>query len=421
MFRSHIGWKWRLVIIAAAVIAYAPCLNNGFIADDFILLNRVEILKTNPYYLVEVTPEPFRLTSYVALGILKGFFGYDYRLFYAFNILLHALNSLLLAELALQLTGELQISVIASVLFAVFQAPQEAIMWIGAMNETLLGFFVLLTLLLWVRGHYRSALASYSLALVSKESALVILLIVPLIELYRGRHAVYGFWRQYMWLFLPTSVFGFAFLLTLSKNFMVNNRIHAVSWHALIVLPNSIHRLLWPWAYAVLALLWITKSAKPSMRGILRAAALMASALVPYIFVAHTYNIPSRHNYLASAVVAVALSSMMLRLPARALRNAVLASFILVNIAYIWIRKDSQMERRAAPTTALLDELRKRPPGPVRLIGFEYAPASDMAKGAAITLPGWHWNDVELIPPADRCAGCTILEWDPSDRRYIER
>src|SRR5215831_1064352 len=133
MLRSHIEWKWRLLIIAAAVIAYAPCINNGFIADDFILLNRVEILKTNPSYLIEVTPEPFRLTSYVLMGILKGLFGYDYRLFYALNILLHAVNALLLGELAFELTQKMQIAVVASVLFAVFQAPHEAIMWIGAM------------------------------------------------------------------------------------------------------------------------------------------------------------------------------------------------------------------------------------------------------------------------------------------------
>ena len=418
MFVRITNWKWHLLIIAAAVVAYAPCINNGFIADDFILLHRIEILKTQPFYLVEVTPEPFRLTSYLVMGILKGAFGYDYRFFYVVNILLHAINGLLLRELAFRLTGKTQIAITAALLFVVFQASHEAVMWIGAMNETLVGFFVMLTLLMWVRGRYGIALASYSLALISKESAAIVVLIVPIVEIYRGNR---NFWRYYIWLFLPTGIFAAAFLLTLSKNFMVNNGIHAIGWHALVVLPNSIHRLLWPWSYILIALLAITKSGGFSKRQVMITAAFLVSVFLPYIFVANTFNVPSRHNYLASAVLAVALSSMTWQLRPTALRNLFLVSCVTVNVLYLWIRKDADMERRAAPTTALLDELRNRPPGPVRLIGFEYALAVDMAKGAAVTLPGWQWNDVELIPPADRCAECTVLTWDRSARRYVNR
>ena len=417
MFVRSTNWKWHLLIIAAAVIAYAPCINNGFIADDFILLHRLEILKTQPLYLVEVTPEPFRLTSYLVMAMLKGIFGYDYRFYYVVNILIHALNALLLRELAFELTRKTHIAMTAALLFVVFKAPQEAVMWIGAMNETLLGFFVMLTLLLWIRGRYGMALASYSLALISKESAVIVLLIVPIVEIVRGNQ---NFWRYYIRLFLPTSIFAAAFLFTLSKNFMINNGIHAFGWHALLVLPNSIHRLLWPWVYILIALLAITKSGSFAKREVTMTAALVVSVLLPYIFVANVYNVPSRHNYLASAALAVALSSMTWQLRTTDLRNVFLASFVAVNILYLWMGKDAEMERRAAPTTALIEELRKRPPGPVRLIGFEY-PSSDMAKSAAVTLPGWHWNDVELIPPADRCAECTVLAWDHAARRYVNR
>src|SRR6516162_8406909 len=110
MFVRSTNWKWHLLIIAAAVIAYAPCINNGFIADDFILLHRIEILKTQPLYLVEVTPEPFRLTSYLVMALLKGVFGYDYRFYYVVNILIHALNALLLRELAFELTRKTHIA-----------------------------------------------------------------------------------------------------------------------------------------------------------------------------------------------------------------------------------------------------------------------------------------------------------------------
>src|SRR5262249_27861210 len=149
------------------------------------------------------------------------------------------------------IVGQIQVAFLASILFAVFQAPQEAVMWIGAMNEPLLSFFLLLTLLLWVRGHYVTSLVTYVLALWSKESAPIVLLMIPLIEWYRGNRA---FWRRYLLLFIPTAVFAAAFILTFSKNFMVNNRIHALEWHAVPVLLKSLHRLIWPWAYILIIL-----------------------------------------------------------------------------------------------------------------------------------------------------------------------
>jgi hypothetical protein len=123
---------------------------------------------------------------------------------------------------------------------------------------------------------------------------------------------------------------------------------------------------------------------------------------------------------MASAILVTALSAAVLQLSSRRLQTAVLVSFIAFNVVYVWTRKDSQMQRRAAPTTALIEELKTRSPGPVRIIGFEY-PAAEMAKGAAVTIPGWRWEDVELIPPGDRCANCVILEWDRDTLRYIRR
>jgi hypothetical protein len=348
------------------------------------------------------------------MSVLKAFFGYDYRFFYALTLFLHALNGLVLAELALELTGSIRIARLGGVLFVVFQAAHEAVMWIGAINEMLVGLFILLTLLFWVRRRYGFAVASYAVALWSKESAVVVLLLVPLIDLFMQRDA----WRQYLRLLLPTAIFVAAFLITASQNFMLKNGIHAVGWHAALVLPTSMHRVLFPWGYAVLILLLLTRIPLPSMRTALLAFALLAAALLPYVFVTHTNHVASRHYYIASAVVTIALAAGILRLQPKPIATVMAASFILMNSAHAWTRNDAEMERRAAPTTALLEILKKRSPGPVRIIGFEYAPASDMAKGAAITLPGWGWDDVDLIPPATPCSDCLILEWDAPHRKY---
>ena len=50
-------------------------------------------------------------------------------------------------------------------------------MWVSAMNETISGIFILATLLLWTKNKHGWALLCYSLALVSKESAPILLLL----------------------------------------------------------------------------------------------------------------------------------------------------------------------------------------------------------------------------------------------------
>src|SRR5438132_1408211 len=70
----------------ACFAAYLPILNNGFIADDFVKLNMVELLKVNPGYTLQTPPEIFRSTSDIVFILLKTCFGYRSGFFYAFSI-----------------------------------------------------------------------------------------------------------------------------------------------------------------------------------------------------------------------------------------------------------------------------------------------------------------------------------------------
>src|SRR5437868_3685768 len=90
---------WLALSCLIAVLAYLPALNNGFIADDYVILKRVEILKAQPLYLYQVPPENFRLVSYFIFGALKQLAGYEAWAFYAFNIALHLANIILLWRL----------------------------------------------------------------------------------------------------------------------------------------------------------------------------------------------------------------------------------------------------------------------------------------------------------------------------------
>jgi hypothetical protein len=403
-----------LALIGAAIVAYLPAVNNGFIADDFVILSRLDLLKSNPLYLLQIAPENFRLTSYIVFGLLKTVFGPDYHAFYLFNILLHAANVLLLKRVVTLITNNERLAWTSAALFAVFQAPQEAVTWLAAMNETLLGFFVLWTLIFWQRQKYGWAIAAYSAALFSKESAPIVLLILPLMHVQRGKPA---FPRQYWLLLIPTAVFAAVFAYTLRANFMIGHGTYALGFQAVIVLINSVHRLLWPWAYIVIILSRIANGRWPEPREVARYAGWVAVLMLPYIFVTYTKDIPSRQLYLASAVMVCAMAAGLVQLERKLLRWAFLTSFVAFNIAYLWIRKDAQMEERAAPTTALIETLKKQAPTHTLITHFPY-PYPEIAKAAALLAPGWKPEEIEVNDDPNACKGCLILDWVGAKREY---
>jgi hypothetical protein len=73
-------------------------------------------------------------------------------------------------------------------------------MWLAAMNETLSVFFILLTLMCWFRGRRAHAALAFTAALFSKESAVMLIVLLPLVETNRGKQVA---WRDYWILALP--------------------------------------------------------------------------------------------------------------------------------------------------------------------------------------------------------------------------
>jgi hypothetical protein len=403
-------WKGRLLILAAAVIAYLPSLNNGFIADDWVILHRVDVLEADPLYLNEVVPENFRLTSYAVFGLLKPLFGYNAAPFYLFNILLHALNCILLSVVVREITGDSTSAWLSGLFLAMFQAPQEAVVWLAAMNETLSACFMLLTLICWLRGRRALAAFAFIAALFSKESAVMLVVLLPLVETNRGKHVA---WRDYWILALPALLFSIFFILTLSVNFQLTHGTYALGPQGLAVLLKSLHRLIWPWGYLLTALMLLSQRWRLNRHSV-DWALLIPLAMLPYIFVRYTANIPSRQTYLASTFFLPLLAAGILSLKPKVLRVGFVAAFIGFNIVYMWIVKDAQMEARALPTTALVKALKDYSPQDVRLRGFEY-PVDLIPKAVAVSLPGWQWDQVDLDVP---CDGCLLFEWNQDTGKY---
>lgn len=391
--------------------AYVPAVKNGFIADDYVILERIPILKGNPWYLFQVVPENFRTTSYLVFGVLRSLFGYDSRWFYSFTICLHFVNCLLFYKLLRRLDDTSAIPMRATLLFAVFQAPQEAVMWIAAMNEGLQAFFILSAMLLWDRRRHFYSVLCFSLALISKESAAIMLLMIPLWQAIRRRPL---FPREFLWYLVPASLFSAVFLFTVSQNFMLASGAYVIGFQAPIVIFKTLFRLTWPWLYIVIGILVFQRSPVLNRAEIAAYTLWLAIPMLPYMFISYQHHLPSRQLYMASMVLACLFARLVEGMKAPVLRIAFVVGFIAFNIQYLWFKKEPQFLERASSTTQLVAHLRTHTPTRVLLIDFPY-PQAAIPQAAALAVAGWRRDLIRYGNiPAD-CPSCLVLQWDEKD------
>jgi hypothetical protein len=266
-------------------------------------------------------------------------------------------------------------------------------------------------LILWTRNKHGWALLCYTLALISKESAPILLLFIPLVQ-WRQRKPL--FTAAYLLYLIPTAVFAVVFLKTWSANTMIHYQFYAVSPHALLVLLITLHRLLWPWMYVFLALAMIWGSMRLTAPGAATAVGLIVLPMLPYMFETYAKSLPSRQLYLACMVFMAIAAGLLQKVKMVELRAAAVAVFCLWNVFYLWTTKDRQFMERAAPTTELLHVLQTRPPQHIRVEGFPY-PVTDIARDVSFLVPGW---TPEMIEVDTGCADCPILTWDSGAKHY---
>jgi hypothetical protein len=399
---------WLVTLLAAlCLIAYGPALNNGFISDDYLMLEMVREWKQDFSYLFKIAPDVFRLTSYALLWALEGIFGYRPEYFYAFSISVHFINSILLGKVLRLVTRSPRVSALAAIIFAVFQNPQEAVMWLAAIGDALAGLCVLGALLSWLKKRFLISALCYFAGLFSKESAIVVLFLLPLIEVSMTREL--RFRREHLYLLVPTLIFSAVFIYSVSGNYMVGDGVYAFGLQTLPVLAISLHKLMFPWLYAgVLAFVIAQRRWLPRETGM--GLAWMAISLIPFVFLTYQNHVPSRHEYLASMGLAWSLSTLLANMTLEPLRIGFIVGFVSINIGYLWTVKDAQFERRAAPTTRLLEQLRAHRPASLLILDF---PINQwMARMTARLVPGWRSDMIKVDEPPDGCPECPKLRWN---------
>lgn len=199
-----------ILYVVFGVAAYSNVVNAFFLSDDFELIGRV-LEGGLPFTWGQEHGGFFRPVLILSYFFDTSLWGIRPFGFHLTSLVLHALNAFLVFLLtrALLQTGRLEaaeqqqqpeqqrrrarVAFLAGLIFLLHPSHTEAVAWVSGRADLLASFFFLLSLLSYVahareakRGTLALSLASFSLALLSKESAACLPLVVFAVAVYLG-------------------------------------------------------------------------------------------------------------------------------------------------------------------------------------------------------------------------------------------
>ena len=142
-----------LLLVAAVILAYQPAWNAGFIWDDDEYVTHNPLL-TAPDGLRRIwfstdSPSQYFPLVYTNFRAQHALWAFDARGYHWVNIVLHAINALLVWRLLARLA--IPGAWLAAVVFALHPLQVESVAWITELKNVQSLFFSLLTVLLWLR------------------------------------------------------------------------------------------------------------------------------------------------------------------------------------------------------------------------------------------------------------------------------
>jgi len=341
-----------LVLALLCVLAYAPLLSIPLFEDDYPILTQSQQFG-GISGLATVFQAPVyraRATLYWTGALLWPLFRLRPWAYHAVSLLLHIANTLLVFFVCRLWNPMKRTAFWAAAFFAVYEGHQEAVVWYSAISELLVFLFGVGSLLAWQKRRTVISLLLFALALLSKESAIILLPLFFLIDRRR---------------LLPHVVLAGIAAISVatghSSSFRFNDGSFSLGAPFWITWLRSYARLLWFWGWLALAVLaW-----RKQLRAAWPAMAWIGLALIPYSFLTYSTQIPSRQVYLASFGLALIFGLAMAAWnPPRRAAAAVLILVIATNAGYLWTKKRRQYLERAAPTEQLI-ELARRTDGPI--------------------------------------------------------
>ncbi len=381
MIRQEAGaaapaWKhWQALLALAIVVfaVYGPFVTLPPMVDDYGHTRLAERYGP-PQGWGELFRDPLyrcRATSLWLTAAVLGWTGFSVSAFHLSSLVLHMLNAGLVYALGSCRSIGWTASAAAALVFAANERPHEAVIWFASIHEPLVMLFVLGALLAWIqwleggsRRWLMAVAAAWLLALLSKESGVVLTVLLPAAALlYPGRRkaAVYALaagaasTAAYFWLAWAGQ----------AEHQHFHDGTFSLGWHFVPTLARSVPRGLGVWGVfgVILTVFWRQNA---PWKAVSFAGVWYLAALMPYAFLTYMPRIPSRHHYLASAGMAVLAGLAAALLLARvkrpkALVAALAAAFLLHNALYLWLYKRPQFVERAEVTEGLVRMVAEKP------------------------------------------------------------
>lgn len=374
------------LIVLLSVVIYLPFLTIPLLPDDYL---QVTLAKTyGPVSgwgaLAEDPLYRSRATSLILTYWTEAVFGFSRLAFGISSILLHAVNALLVYALGAARRIGWRLSALTAIFFVLQERYQEAVIWYSALPELLAFCFGLLTLLFWLRWLHSpepsalawvGALACFCLALLSKESAVSVLLLMLLFVVSESIP-----WPRPLRALLPFGLLAAAYVVLVfsgqDRNHHFADGTFSLQAGALKVLIGSAIRALWIWGIVGLIVLLVFASRK--RYGVMTLAlGWILITLLPYSFLTYMPRVPSRHQYLAavgcSLILALGATTLQERVARRRLIGLCALLIGVHHISYMWAVKYPQFRERSEPIEALLRYMRHEQRRPIVIRCFPYS------------------------------------------------
>lgn len=187
-----------MVVAGAALLVYLDALWNELLWDDLVLVVNNPAIKQwaglPALFRSDLFPAGMRSHYYRPLQALS--YLLDYQIwglnpfgFHLTSILLHAGVAVLLYRLGVALLDDARAALIAALLFAVHPIHTEAVTYVSGRSDPLAAAAMLIALLSFVRdrrpalsGWRLLSLAAFFLALLAREAAMALVLLIPLAD-----------------------------------------------------------------------------------------------------------------------------------------------------------------------------------------------------------------------------------------------
>jgi tetratricopeptide (TPR) repeat protein len=219
-FASH--WLLSLAAIVAAYVVYGPSISGQFVYDDMNLPFLTPSYAQASFWSWIAGVRPVLMASYWMNFQISGLETTSYHIV---NILLHALNSVLLGFAVKQVSTSAKMGLLCGAIFLAHPLNTEAVSYVASRSENLTVFFFLAAFVLFL---YRKSveidfatsaavIVLFGAACMSKEYAVTLPVLLVLTDLYFNPHGLKKNWRVYAPLLVAGAAGGLFVARILSK------------------------------------------------------------------------------------------------------------------------------------------------------------------------------------------------------------